>query len=249
MARARPANARPKPPTRPAAKAPARKPKAAATPAAHAPWKHPTYHVHPGIAMVQDWIEALPARTGKSLPQWTAHIRKHGPAGEEARRAWLKSEHGFGANHAGWLTERSVGKGSEEDTPEGYLAQTRRCVESMYANKPALRPVHDALMALGASLGADVRFCPCKTIVPFYRTHVFAQIKPSTATRLDLGLCLTPLLKRGEKIPAPLIETGGFAKKDRITHRIPLAAPGDITAEVRRWLKRAYDLDVGTEAP
>jgi hypothetical protein len=40
-----------------------------------------------------------------------------------------------------------------------------------------------------------------------------------------------------------LIDTGGFAKKDRITHRIPLESPADIDDEVKRWLKVAYDRD------
>lgn len=31
--------------------------------------------------------------------------------------------------------------------------------------------------------------------------------------------------------------------KDRITHRIELKAPGEIDAEVAKWLKTAYDLD------
>jgi len=36
---------------------------------------------------------------------------------------------------------------------------------------------------------------------------------------------------------------GGFAKKDRITHRIPIAKLADIDDEVKRWLKTAYDKD------
>jgi hypothetical protein len=40
-----------------------------------------------------------------------------------------------------------------------------------------------------------------------------------------------------------LIDTGGFAKKDRITHCIPISAPADIDAVVRKWLKVAYDRD------
>jgi uncharacterized protein DUF5655 len=51
-------------------------------------------------------------------------------------------------------------------------------------------------------------------MVPFYRHHVFAQIEPSTRTRIDLGMAL-----KDTKTPKRLIDTGGFAKKDRITHR------------------------------
>lgn len=39
------------------------------------------------------------------------------------------------------------------------------------------------------------------------------------------------------------METGGFAKKDRITHRIAVTALADLDGELRRWLRRAYDAD------
>jgi hypothetical protein len=74
--------------------------------------------------------------------------------------------------------------------------------------------------------------------VPLYRLHVFAQLKPSTRTRLDLGFALKDLPVEGR-----LIDTGGFAKKDRITHRIPLSAVDEIDGEVKKWLERAYEMD------
>ena len=66
-------------------------------------------------------------------------------------------------------------------------------------------------------MGADVKACPCKTMVPLYREHVFAQIKPTTNTRIDLGFALAHY--KG-KLPKRIVDTGGLAKKDRITHRI-----------------------------
>jgi len=74
--------------------------------------------------------------------------------------------------------------------------------------------------------------------VPLYRAHVFAQIKPATNTRIDLGLALKETKAEGR-----LIDTGGFEKKDRITHRIPITSVEEIDAEVERWLKRAYGMD------
>jgi hypothetical protein len=40
-----------------------------------------------------------------------------------------------------------------------------------------------------------------------------------------------------------LIDTGGLAKKDRITHRIEITEVGQIDDEVRKWIKTAYELD------
>ena len=39
-------------------------------------------------------------------------------------------------------------------------------------------------------MAEDVKACPCKTMVPLYREHVFAQIKPTTNSRIDLGFAL-----------------------------------------------------------
>ena len=104
--------------------------------------------------------------------------------------------------------------------------------------KAGLRPIYDELLRLGLSMGDDVKACPCQTIVPLYRKHVFAQIKPTTRTRIDLGFALG-----SRKAEGRLIDTGGFAKKDRITHRIPIGSTSEIDGEVKRWLRVAYDDD------
>ena len=197
------------------------------------------YGVHPSVAMVQKWIADLPSKTGRSLDEWLELIRKSGPATESERRDWLKSEHGLGTNSASWLAERADGRG-EDDDPEKYLAAALVYVEEMFAGKKAgLRPLYERLLALGLSMGKDVKACPCKTIVPLYRNHVFAQIKPTTTTRIDFGLAL-----RDTPVEGKLIDTGGFAKKDRITHRFAITSASDIDGEVKSWLKRAYELDV-----
>ncbi len=197
------------------------------------------YGVHPGVAMMQEWVANLPAKTGRSLDQWVALVKQQGPAGEKARREWLKKEHKLGTNSAWWIAERAEGKGGDEDSPEAYLAAAERYVEEMFTGpKAALRPLYDRLLELGLKQGKDVKACPCKTIVPLYRNHVFAQIKPATNSRIDLGLALG-----NTKTPKRLINTGGYEKKDRITHRIPITSATDIDDEVKRWLKRAYEMD------
>ncbi len=199
------------------------------------------YDVHPGVAMVQKWIEELKEKSGRCLEEWMALIEKEGPRDEKGRREWLKTKHKFGTNSAWWLAERACGESGEEDDPESYLRSAARHVEEQYAGpKEKLRPIYDELLKLGKSMGEDVKACPCKTIVPLYRKHVFAQIKPTTNTRIDLGFALAHY--KG-KLPKRLVDTGGLAKKDRITHRMELKASGDIDGEVKRWLKIAYDLD------
>ncbi len=203
----------------------------------------PLYSVHPGVAIMQKWVAELKGKTGRSLEEWLALVKKEGPLAEKERRDWLKAKHKLGTNSAWWIAARADGKDTEDDSPEKYLKAAAGYVEEQYAGaKAKLWPIFDELLKLGKSLGADVRACPCKTIVPFYREHVFAQIKPTTNTRIDLGFALA---KYKGNLPKRVIDTGGIAKKDRITHRIPLESVAQIDGEVRKWLKTAYELDKG----
>jgi hypothetical protein len=189
--------------------------------------------------MTQKWVSTLKEKTGRSLDEWLAVVKKSGPGTEKNLREWLKQEFKLGANSAWWIAERAAGKGSETDDPEAYLRAAEQYVERMYSGRKAvLRPLYDKLLALGLSMGRDAKACPCETMVPLYRRHVFAQIKPTTQTRIDMGFALGALKAEGR-----LVETGGFAKKDRITHRIGISSPADIDGEVKRWLRVAYEGD------
>jgi hypothetical protein len=196
------------------------------------------YDVHPGVKMIRAGLEKLKAQTGKTLNEWVELVKRSGPATHKERREWLKAEHQVGNNMAWWIADRANGK-SLDDDPEAYLRSAAGYVEAMYAGpKSGLRPLHDAIIKAARKLGKDVKVCPCQTIVPLYRNHVFAQIKPTTRTRIDLGFALgdTPATGR-------LIDTGGFAKKDRITHRIPISSMEDLDDDVKRYLKVAYHRD------
>jgi hypothetical protein len=189
--------------------------------------------------MVQNWVIGLPEKTGRTLDEWIRLVEDEGPSAEQERRDWLKAEYGLGTNAAWWIAERAAGRGLEDGDPENYLKAAEGYVAAMFAGKKAgLRPIYDRLLELGMSLGDDVKVCPCKTIVPLYRRHVFAEIKPATITRIELGLAL-----KDTSAPERLIDTGGLAKKDRITHRIVITTLANIDAEVNHWLKFAYDLD------
>jgi Domain of unknown function (DUF5655)/Domain of unknown function (DUF4287) len=194
--------------------------------------KKSLYSVHPSFDYEEAGLRLIKERTGKTLEEWIAHVKRNGPAEPKARLAWLKKQ-GLTMNYAGWVASRASGTGGRENyDPE-------RLVDAMFAGpKVALRPIYEKLLNLGLSIAEDVKACPCATIVPLYRNHVFAQIKPPTNTRIDMGFALG-----GMKPSGKLIDTGGFAKKDRITHRIPIVSLAEIDDEVRKWLKKAYELD------
>jgi len=195
------------------------------------------YSVHPGLAMMQKWIHDLPAKTGRSLDEWIELTKTSGPPTEKERREWLKKEHKLGTNSAWCIAERAEGKGTEEDSPEAYLKAAEEWVEAMFKGpRAALRPLYDELLRVALALGGKAS--PGKTAVALYRNHVFANIKVSTNTRLDLGLAL-----KDTKTPKRLIDTGGYEKKDRITRRIEVRSKADIDEDLKKWLKKAYEMD------
>src|SRR5581483_244018 len=98
--------------------------------------------------------------------EWIALVEADGPASEQERALWLKSEHGLGANDAGWIAYSAQGSGPDYSDPQAL-------VDAMYTSaKSILRPIHDELVHLALALGPDVTVPPCATIVPLRRRHV-----------------------------------------------------------------------------
>jgi hypothetical protein len=197
------------------------------------------YSVHPTIAMVQASMRDLRDRTGKSVDEWVELVKSQGPKSTEDRATWLEQQHRLGTNFAWWVADRADGKGLEEDNPELYLQKAEQYVEQLFPRAdPTLRPVYDALLSLGIGIGPDAKACPARTAVELYRNHLFAQIKPASAVRIDIGFAL-----RGTKLKGRLSETGGSARGERITHRIGIGSLDDIDTEVKHWMKVAYEGD------
>jgi uncharacterized protein DUF5655/uncharacterized protein DUF4287 len=194
------------------------------------------YDVHPSIRMVQNVVANMKEKTGKSLDEWL-EVAKKGPAGEKERAAWLKEKHGLGTNYSAWIATQSVGRQSADTDAHEYLQHAEDYVTAMYAgSKEHLKPIYEEILKYAMTLGPDIRVSPCKTMVPIYRKNVIAQIKPTTRTRIDLGLALG-----NAKVPKRLINTGGYEKKDRITHRIEITQHSDFDADAKKWMKVAYD--------
>ncbi len=186
------------------------------------------YSLHPSYAYQQSILDNLKTRTGRSQAEWLACLQARGLTDEKAQREYLKQEMRLGTQQAALIAERASGKGLPGDyRPEALVA-------AMFASKPVLLPVYERVLDFALSL-PGVQACPCATIVPLYRGQVFAQLKPASKTRLELGLCL-----RGEPFSERLKDTGGTAKKDRITHRIDLAGVSDFDSFAQDRLRAAW---------
>ena len=200
-----------------------------------------SYDVHPSVAYVQAVLANLKAKTGRDAEAWAARLGAEAPPDA---KAWLKAQ-GLGATQASFVLQRATARPGHafDDTPEGYLAAAPGYVAAQYAGKKAaLRPLFEGIVEIARGLGPDVKVCPCETIVPLYRNHVFAEVKPFVA-RLDLGLALGDPATV-EDSSGRLQDIGGFKTKDRLTHKLELRGEADLEAALT-WLRRAYERDQG----
>lgn len=163
----------------------------------------------------------IPEKTGKPLAEWLKIIGDSGHAKHGLILNYLKSEHGVTHGFANLIAAKSLETGQEVDL-----------VEAQYAGpKAGLRPLHDDISKFAKSLGKDVEIAPKKSSVSLRRKKQFALITPATKSRIDLGLAL-----KGKE-PEGRLETYNAM----CSHRVRLEQLGDFDAEVKAWMKQAYE--------
>ncbi len=198
------------------------------------------FGIHPAVAHGQAMIRNLEKNTGRGLADWLDLLRTNGPRDEREQLTWLKQAHQLGKITAQVVIDHAAARLESYDA-DSYLATAETYVAQLFAGpKAGLLPLYEQLMDLAYGLGPDVRACPCKTMVPLYRNHAIAEIKPTTRTRIDFGLALRPY---AGSLPPRLLETPGLRDTNRITHRIAISSASDIDDELRHWLTVAYDDD------
>jgi hypothetical protein len=183
------------------------------------------------LGMEERAKEKLRAETGRSYDEWAALARRKGPATLSEACAWLQAQHAALRGMTGrWIAYAAV-------TPShAAYEEPEPLVDALYSGAhEALRPVHEAVVDELLALGDDVIVTACKTMVPVYRTHVFAELRPvSGAVEVQLAL--------GDVRPGGRLEaTGGRMPGDRLTHRVHVRSAKDVDARLRGWLAAAYE--------
>ena len=197
------------------------------------------FDVHPGVAMVAKWAAELPEKTGRSLDEWADVVRRKKLPGLAESRKWLKDEYGFGTNTAWWLAEYATGQPTWDGEPALYLKNAAEYVEAMFAGAKAWqRPIFEEVVRFTRTLGKDVKVCPCKTIIPLYRTRVFAELKPATRTRLELSFVLGDV-----PFDPPLVLNPRAKGNDRLRHSIHITSSEQFDDTARGFLIAAYQAD------
>ncbi len=180
-------------------------------------------------ALAQTMLDNLPEKTGKSLKQWLALLKKtplekHGQVVKH-----LKTEHGVTHGFANLIAHHYLK--AAQPAPDS----ANDLVDAQYQGpKAELRPVYDALIKMVGTFGKDVEVSPKKTYVSLRRNKQFALIQASTRTRVDVGINLkgTPA---GERLEA----SGSF--NAMVSHRVRLNSKKEVNAQLKGWLRKAYD--------
>lgn len=176
---------------------------------------------------MRDWQVGLLERvTGDTLATWNARVREADPADEATLRDWLR-ERGITGYAQMLLVHERFGY------PEFFTRTGEELIERQYADRPALRPVFDAVIARLPEVG-EVTVQARKTYVSLLTPRrTFAIVAADTKSRVDVGLRLTAPPTDDRLLPA------GNRWNGTMTTRIPLTDVDDVTKAVG-WLQRAY---------
>lgn len=175
-------------------------------------------------------IRNLEAKTGKTLDQWVALVKKLGDKKHGEVVSHLKGQHGLGHGYANLIVHASKGGLAPQDAAGG-----EDLVASQFAgDKAGLRPIYDRLIVEIGKFGKDVEVAPKKAYVSIRRAKQFAILQPSTKTRFDVGINLKGVAATGR-----LEASGSF--NSMVSHRVRLESAAGVDRELVGWLKAAYD--------
>jgi hypothetical protein len=181
-------------------------------------------------AMRRQIAEILVRRSGMDVEAWNARIAERTPTNEPELRAWL-TEQGVSGYPQMLLVMETFGY-------PGYLvADADALIDGQYADRPGLRPILDAILAVAPTLGQVEVQARQGYVTLLTPRRTFASIEATTKSRVDLGLRLP-----GQPAAARP-EAARSMRQSAVTHRIGLTSPDEVDDEVLGWLQRAYALN------
>jgi Domain of unknown function (DUF5655)/Domain of unknown function (DUF4287) len=178
-------------------------------------------------------VRNIETHSGRSMAEWTRLIQERGLTKHGEIVSWLKSKHGMSHGNANRVALIARDPDAGAGRAAGGAPISDDAAAALYAGKKAdLRPIHDRVMAIIGGFG-PVEVAPKKGYVSLRRRKQFAMLQPATS-HVDLGLILpgTPPMGR--------LEAGGSFNA-MFSHRVRLASPEAVDAEVVDWLRTAFE--------
>lgn len=177
----------------------------------------------------QAYLDNVKAKTGKTPEEFAKLAGAKGLSKHGETVAWLKNDFALGHGHAtaiaGIILKADVTKAGPEQKLERLFA----------GKKERWRKPTEKLIERISKFGSDVRVAAGGTYINLLRgQRKFGIVQPSSVERLDIGIKLKGTPAEGRFEPAG-------AWNAMVTHRVRIADPTDIDADVMSWLKRAYE--------
>ncbi|MBD8488191.1 DUF4287 domain-containing protein [Echinicola sp. CAU 1574] len=176
---------------------------------------------------LQTMIDNMPEKTGKSLTEWLEILKDKSFSKHSEAVQYLKKEHQVTHGFANTIVTLSKDEAASEDD----------LVTAQYKGKEELLPIYQALIKYVKTLGEDVTITPKKGSVSIIRKRQFILIKPATKTRIDLGFKL-----KDQPTTERLGDSGPFGTM--CTHRVQLLEVAEVDAELKGWIKEAYEKSI-----
>jgi Domain of unknown function (DUF5655)/Domain of unknown function (DUF4287) len=186
-------------------------------------------------AAVLTQLRNIEARTGKRIAELHELLTASGLQKTGERRSLLMEQLGMGygdANTVALLMGKPL-PALDGSAPPPAAAEAGDMLDTIYSGKKAaLRPLHDAVMALVKPWG-EFEQAPKKSYVSLRRKKQFAMLGPATQTAVELGLNVKDLPPAARlKAQAP----GGMCQ-----YTVRLSAVEEADAELAGWLRAAFD--------
>jgi len=178
----------------------------------------------------QTQLENIQKKTGKSLDQLTAIVRKSGLTKHGEIREYLKRELGLGHGDANTLVHavlQSDGQRAAEGKP------TDQVLDEIYMGAKAhMRPIHEKLMEEIHKLG-EFEIVPKKGYVSLRRKKQFAMLGPKTNSRFEVGINARDLSKNARLLEQP--------KGSMCNYIVSLTDAQEVDSDLLAWIKSAYE--------
>jgi len=179
---------------------------------------------------VQTQVDNIQKKTGKSLDELAAIVKKSGLTKHGEIRDMLKEKLGLGHGDANTLVH-VVLKSDGTRAAEGKSMDI--VLDDIYTGaKAGFRPIHEALIKHINKFG-EFEIVPKKGYISLRRKKQFAMIGPKTNTRFEVGINAKDFNKNKRLLEQP--------KGSMCNYIINLTDAKDVDAELVAWLKSAYE--------
>ena len=179
---------------------------------------------------VQTQINNIQKKTGMSLDELSAIVKKSGLTKHGEIRDMLKEKLGLGHGDANTLVHvvlQSDGTRAAEGKSEDAV------LDEIYSGaKAGFRPIHEKLMKEIQKFG-EFEIVPKKGYVSLRRKKQFAMIGPKTNTRFEVGINAKDFKKNARLLEQP--------KGSMCNYIVNVSDAKEVDTELIAWIKSAFE--------